>query len=460
MLLLALVAFGVPLALSLRDRVDAEVRFQASSQADILASTASDLLGRGNSRNLQKMVNEGAASVRGRVIVVDRTGKVLADSAGTGTVGQSYAPRPEIVAALGGRNYQKSRHSDTLKADILATATPIRKNGRPVGAVRVTQNVASVHSAVRRTIGGLALIGAVVLLLGLVAGLVISGQVARPIRRLSLAVRRITHGDLTARAPVEGSSDQRSLATSFNEMTERLAGALNAQRRFVADASHQLRTPLTGLRLRLEEAQAVGVSAAAEHELDEGLREVDRLSEMVNELLVLSRVSEQPAGEPALVRLADAADRAVQRWRAAAEERSVSLVRRADTRPGAVLCQPADVDRALDSVVENAVQYSREGGEVTVAVSGGVIEVLDRGPGLEPGEEEAVFERFHRGRAGRSGPPGTGLGLAIARELTRRWGGDVKLTRRDGGGVRAALTYKAAGEQSKDGGERHAAPVS
>lgn len=460
MLLLALVAFGVPLALSLRDRVDAEVRFQASSQADILASTASDLLGKNNRGNLQRVVNEGAASVRGRVIVVDRTGKVLADSAGAATVGQSYAPRPEIAAALGGRNYQKSRHSDTLKADILATATPIRHNGQPDGAVRVTQNVASVHRAVRNTIGGLALIGAVVLILGLVAGLVISGQVARPMRRLSIAVRRITQGDLTARAPVEGSSDQRSLATSFNEMTERLAGALNAQRRFVADASHQLRTPLTGLRLRIEEAQAVGVSPAADHELDEGLHEVDRLSDMVNELLLLSRASEQPAGEPALVRLAGAADRAMQRWQPAAEERSVSLVRAADTQPGAVLCQPADVDRALDSIVENAVQYSREGGEVTVAVSGGVIEVLDRGPGLEAGEEEAVFERFHRGRAGRSGPPGTGLGLPIARELARRWGGDVKLGRRDGGGVRATLTFEVASEQSKDGGERHAAPVS
>jgi signal transduction histidine kinase len=459
-LLLALVAFGVPLALGLRDRVDSEVRFQASSQADILASTASDLLGKSNSRNLQRMVNEGAGSVRGRVIVVDRTGKVLADSAGPGTLGQTYAGRPEVAAALAGRNFQKSRHSDTLKADILATATPIRRNGLPVGAVRVTQNVASVHRAVRNTIGGLALIGAVVLLLGLLAGLVIAGQVARPMRRLNAAVRRITHGDLTARAPVEGSSDQRSLARSFNEMTERLAGALSAQRRFVADASHQLRTPLTGLRLRIEEAQAIGVSPAAEHELDEGLREVDRLSGMVNELLVLSRASEQPAGEAVMVRLDDAADRAVRRWHAAADERSIHLVRASDAHPAAVLCQPADVDRALDSLVENALQYSQPGGDVTVCVAGGEIEVLDRGPGLEPGEEEAVFERFHRGRAGRSGPAGTGLGLAIARELARRWGGEVSRGAREGGGVRATLRYDLANQQSKNGGGRHAAPVS
>jgi two-component system, OmpR family, sensor kinase len=458
-LLLALVAFGVPLALSLRNRVDAEVRFQAASQADILASTAGDLLDSSGRSKLSTLVREGAASVRGRVIVVDSAGRVLADSGSATTVGQSYAARPEIAAALAGRNFQKSRRSDTLSADILATATPIRHNGKPAGAVRVTQSIGSVHSAVRKTIGGLALIGAVVLLLGLAAGVVIAGQVARPLARLNVAVRRIASGDLTARAPVEGSSEQRSLARSFNEMTERLAGALSAQRSFVADASHQLRTPLTGLRLRIEEAQAVGVSPSADRELEEGLREVDRLAEMVDELLVLSRAGERPTAAAQIVPLADAADRAVARWRAAAEERGLRVSRGPDERPASASCYPADVDRALDSLMENAVQYSDPGGEVLVLVSAGSVEVLDRGRGLAPGEEAEVFERFHRGHAGRAGESGTGLGLAIARELARRWGGDAALAPRSGGGVRATLTYPAI-EASRNGGERDEARIS
>lgn len=455
-LLLALVAFGVPLALSLRDRVDAEVRYQALSQADILASTAADLLG--SRSRLAGLVSEGAASVRGRVIVVDRAGRVLADSASNASLGQSYAPRPEIAAALAGRDYQRTRHSDTLHTDILATAIPIRRNGRPAGAVRVTQSIGSVHRAVWTAIGGLSLIGAVVLLLGLAAGLVIAAQVSRPLRRLGVAVRRIAAGDLAARAPVEGSSEQRSLARSFNEMTERLAGALSAQRRFVADASHQLRTPLTGLRLRIEEAQAVGVSDAADHELSEGLREVDRLAEMVDELLVLSRAGERPAAAAEAVDLGHAADRAVERWSAIADERSIALARGIDHEPWVVTCYTPDVDRALDSLIENAIHYSSPGGEVRVGVEHGTVEVLDRGRGLEPGEEREVFERFHRGRAGRSGPPGTGLGLPIARELARRWGAEAAVERRDGGGVRATLSYPPA-ERIGEGGERRAAAV-
>jgi signal transduction histidine kinase len=241
-------------------------------------------------------------------------------------------------------------------------------------------------------------------------------------------------------------------------MTERLAGALTAQRRFVADASHQLRTPLTGLRLRIEEAQATGVSPAARHELDEGLREVDRLSGMLDELLVLSRAGERPSAAAEIVDLAHAADRAVERWHATAEESGVALSRAPDRRPAAISCYPADLDRALDSLLENALQYSDRGGEVEVGVSDATLEVLDRGRGLEPGEEEAVFERFHRGRAGRAGPAGTGLGLAIARELARRWGGDAALEPRLGGGVRATLSYPTI-EGSRNGGERHGAPV-
>ena len=88
---------------------------------------------------------------------------------------------------------------------------------------------------------------------------------------------------------------------------------------------------------------------------------------------------------------------------------------------------------------ENALHYSPSGGRVTVASAPGRIEVLDRGPGLEAGEADDVFERFHRGSAGRAGPSGSGLGLAIARELAREWGGDVTLRNREGGGAVAAL---------------------
>jgi signal transduction histidine kinase len=438
-LLLAIIALGVPLAINLSARVNAEVRTQAQAQADLVAAAAADLLAPGDRQELGTLARSAATSVRGRVLIVNGAGAVLVDSAGGAQVGNNYESRPELQAALRGHQVQTQRRSKTLGQEILATAVPILHNGRPVGAVRVTQSIASVHDAVRRAQLNVILIGAIVLALGLFAGVVIASQVGRPIRRLDQVATRVAHGDLTARAELEGSREQRSLASSFNEMTERIARLLRAQHDFVADASHQLRTPLTGLRLRLEEARAVSTDAAAATQLDAAMGEVDRLAHTVEELLVLSRAGERRlTGSP--LDLGELATGALGRWRAAARERGISLEHRRDGDPAPAWASRRDAERALDMLIENALNYSPSGSTVTVLSAPGRLEVLDRGPGLAADERDAVFERFRRGRAGLRGPPGSGLGLAIARELARAWGGEVTLADRPGGGSAAILS--------------------
>ena len=428
-LLLAIVALEVPLALNLRDRVDAEVRAGARSQAEVAAATSAGQLRR--PAELRRIVTTVARSARGRVVIVDVRGRLVADSESEDALGADYSTRPEIVAALRGDTFQEQRHSQTLDKEILATALPVLARGEPEGAVRVTQSVDAVNRATRSSILGLIAIGGIVLLLGLAAGALIARQIAGPLRRLDDAAERVKEGDLSARAKVEGSQEQRSLATTFNQMTARLERLVEGQREFVADASHQLRTPLSGLRLRLEEARAVARDRATEEEIDGALAEVDRLAAMVTELLLLSQAGEADA--PAeQVDLADAARRAAERF-----PDGVSTVSGVPVPP--VRVAPADLDRALDALIENALHYGN--GRVEVRSRPGALEVLDRGPGLSESDLAAVFERFHRGTAGRAGPSGTGLGLPIARELARRWGGDVTLANRDGGGVRATITF-------------------
>lgn len=438
MLVLAIVALGVPLAINLKARVTAEVKTQAQAQADLVAATAADMLVRPNQPTLATLARTAANSVRGRILIVNRVGGVLADSAGPAQLGLSYESRPEIQAALAGRQIQVTRSSRTLGQQILATAVPIIRNGRPVGAVRVTQSVATVNGAIRNAVLGLALLGLIVLALGLFAGAVIARQVGRPIRRLEGVARRVASGDLDARATLEGSSEQRSLARSFNEMTDRTARLLHAQRNFVADASHQLRTPLTGMRLRLEEASALDEGRASSVEVDAAIAEVDRLSQTVDDLLVLSSAGERRL-EGADIDLDEIARSAVARWRAAAAERRIALEHASDGSHGAVWAARPDLDRALDALVENALRYSPPNTTVTIACAATRIDVCDRGPGIGEDETELVFERFHRGDAGRAGPPGSGLGLAIARELVRNWGGEVTIHTRAAGGTIAML---------------------
>ena len=448
MLLLAVVSLSVPLALRFSALVNQEVSSQARAQANLVEATAAHLLTpltAGNKRELAVLAHAASRSLVGRVIVVDGAGVVLADSGDAATIGTNYATvsRPEFARALAGHRYQAERPSHLLKQVLLVTAVPIRSGAHTIGAVRITQLVSAIHSAVRRTIIELGAIGLIVLALGLGAGALIAGQIVRPLRRLERVARQIAGGDLTARAAVEGSSEQRSLGESFNEMTDRIVRLVDSQRDFVADASHQLRTPLTALRLRLDETRAAGVSGDAARELDAAATEVKRFAQIIDELLVLSRAGERELpGER--VDLDELAARALERWHRSADERKITL-QHVLAEPGAVVwCAPADVERALDALVENALRYAPPDSTVTLVVRSSAVEVLDAGPGISDDERELVFERFHRGRAGRAGPPGTGLGLPIARELARQWGGEVTLANRPAGGAVATLQLRAA----------------
>ena len=439
-LLLIIVALEVPLALNLARRIDAEVKNEAATQAFVVAASASGSMG--DPAELGRVVRRSGRELGARVIVVGPGGGLRADSTVATAPNVSYASRPEIAAALGGERAQGERHSDTLGQDLLYTAVPITNNGKVVGAARVTQSLAAVHSRIRRGVLALIAIGAFALLVGLGLAWFLASSLSQPLRNLAATARRFEAGDLEARAEPAGATEQKEVAAAFNDMAERLGVVLAAQWEFVANASHQLRTPLTGLRLRIESARLKsGPEAAAE--LGAAEREVERLARLLTSLLTLARKGDKPAA-PRPVSLAQAAERAHERWVATAEEdgRELELVGNGDAT---IAASEEDLAILLDNLIENALRYSptrvavdwgRDGSEAWLAV-------LDEGPGLQAGEETQLFERFARGSAG-SGRSGTGLGLAIVQTLAHRWRGEASLSNRLEGGTRAEVRFPAA----------------
>jgi two-component system, OmpR family, sensor kinase len=378
------------------------------------------------------------AKTAGRVIVVDRAGLLRADSAGAGLINSVYATpsRPEIRIALGGSPATRIAKSESLDGtEILAAAAPIflPADPTPVGAVRITQPTTELRNAVRRSLFGVVAIGIGGLVAGLLIAFVLAGSLARPLQRLVGAARRLGAGDLTVRAgKTEGAKELKELGAAFDEMADRLERLVRAQREFVGNASHQLRTPLTGLKLRLESA---GAKAPPElrRDLEAAEREADRLASIVDRLLTLARRVESGAGPEA--DLGVAVEQAATRW----EERATaagSTVRARTTEGVAAGADAEDVGQILDNLIHNAIRYAP--GEVTIAAAldGDRVRLVveDRGPGIPDDERERVTERFYRGRGAM--PGGSGLGLAVVRELAERWHGTVQVKRGEQGGTR------------------------
>lgn len=450
LLVVMAITLAVPLAVNVDRRVSSEFNSGVLSNAAILASRVSDAVvaadrrtGRPSPpRQIARSAAQTARITGARVVVTDGRGRVLADTSHIAGVGEDYATRdrPEFSTALfQGRIDSRRRFSDTLGRELLLVSVPVVDRGRVVGALRISQDMGVVRDTVHRNWLGLGVIAASVAIAGGALAWLLATSLARPVRRLEGAARRLGQGDLEARATPGGASEVSTLALSFNQMADAFAANLAAQRDFVANASHQLRTPLTGLKLRLEAIRDEGGTAAAQ--AAKGEREVDRLNALVDDLLELARAS-STEHTASLLDLGEAAVAASERWAATVAEKGKHI--KAEAQTGAtVWADPADIAHIFDNLIENAIRYSSDASEIAVVANDqdghATLIVSDSGPGIPPDEQARVFERFYRGTNGRRAGAGTGLGLAIVDELARRWGGQVRLL--DGPGTRVEASW-------------------
>jgi two-component system, OmpR family, sensor kinase len=442
------IALAVPLALSVDRRATSELESDVVANAAVLSGRVADLVRIGATNQLTAVVADATVGDDARTVVVNRNGVVLADSSGEALAGEPFATaeRPEFQAAIEGGVDVRQRRSDTLGEDLLLVTVPVTDRGEVIGALRVSAPMGEVESSVRSSWLALGFIGLAVVAAGLVLAWVLAGSIARPVEKLRGAAGRLGRGDLDARVEPEGPREIDELGRSFNRMAGEVSSNLAAQRDFVANASHQLRTPLTGIKLRLEAIRGEGGTAAAEAAKAEA--ELDRLSALVDDLLALARASSDQA-RAERVDLREALRAAGRRWAEPAATGGHDLAV-AEGEAGEVWAAPADVAHVLDNLIENAIRYSPPGTQISVEpVSDGGrpgFVVADTGPGIPPEEREHVFERFYRGTGGRATGPGTGLGLAIVAELAERWGGSVELL--DGPGTTVRARFQAPATDS------------
>ena len=310
------------------------------------------------------------------------------------------------------------RVSDASGSGTLIAAVPIARRERVVGAVRAERSDAVVSRRVWRTRAAMAAIALAVLALAAGLSLLLARRLVRPIDALADAATRLGDGDFTNRADGAGVPELDAAAAALNHTAQRLGAMVERERAFSADASHQLRTPLTALRLDLEAGQATGATPA---DLDRALIEVDRLEDTISTLLAAARDA-GPADQRIDVALLVDEARQVWHGRLAADARPlrVSVV----DEPLVACATPGAVRQILDVLLDNAHRHGS--GAVTVSARAArgavVVEVSDEGAGVS-GDPDAVFARRSPAAAGH------GVGLALARSLAAADGGRLVLQR-------------------------------
>lgn len=356
-----------------------------------------------------------------RVVVVDSERSLVADSDSSG-VDRSF-DRPEIAAALEGELASDVRPSVTLGTDLRFVAAPIIQNYKIVAAVRLSLSESAVNSAVLTAELWLAgFVASVVLAAGLVAWL-LARSLAQPVDALTKVVEELPQ-DLSTRANEnQGTKEIREAAIALNVTAERLEGLVDRTQRVAADASHHLRSPLTGVRLRLEAISDVSKEPDTVANADAAIHEVDRLARRIDQILLLTR---SDSGIVTLQResLSGIAIDRIEAARVIADEKNIEIT--TDLVDCSVTVPTGTCARIIDELLGNAVNYALTQVVVEVRSHGEFAELLvsDDGPGLSSEEEAAqIFNRFYR--ASNSVPGGSGLGLALVQESARLAGGEA-----------------------------------
>jgi len=425
LLVLAVVPLGA--LMTARERVAFRDDQQAATR--VIAAAAEEHLSDHRSATAMRQELHAAAEAGDCAAVYDASARLVASTECTAAQGEEA--RELVDRVLAGHEPVPPENEGRLLA-----AEPAGDVRRPAGAVVLARSAAPLDARIAAIWGWSAGIG----VLGLAASVLLSARLARwvsrPLSTLDSAAQRLGEGDLGERAVVDGGPPEvRRLAATFNTMAGRMEALVHGHRAVIADVSHQLRTPLAALRLRLD-VLAAGAEGDTAEELAGAQGEIARLSRLVDGLLAVAR-AEQATPRPVAVRVDEVVAERVDAWSPVAEERNVLLT----TPPGAALTASlgsGHLEQILDNLIANALDAVPGGGSLTVghraAGRYARVRVMDDGPGMDADAKAVAFHRFGNPEA-----RGTGLGLAIVHRLATVNGGNVQLEDTPGGGLTVVL---------------------
>ncbi len=327
---------------------------------------------------------------------------------------------------------------EVLHSDVVVSVPLHNHEGQVIAHLELSEGPAFGTDVIRGVVRYLLLAVALVVPLAILIGWRISHSISQPIMRLTRATEQMAEGDLRTRVQIERGDELGRLSNTFNNMACQVETTVNTLQQFVADAAHEIKTPITAMRTNLELAEGGITDDNSRSDLALAQRELNRLENLTSSLLALARLesgSVESAREP--LDLARIVRQIHEHFASRAEQAGVMLEVRNAAQPSMIEGDSGQIIRALENLVDNAVKFTPEGGSVTIGLdttsqSGNVqLYVQDTGVGIPDSEVPRLFSRFHRGR-NVSAYPGNGLGLVIVKKIVEDHGGQI--TVQSGGG--------------------------
>ncbi|MFI2206967.1 sensor histidine kinase [Streptomyces sp. NPDC020192] len=451
LILLVLLSLEVPFGILYSHSELSRFSHTAQQGAMTLAEVCEDKMEHGLTADLPELARAYGQRTGSRVLVADRNGAALTDTTARAPLGRDLSAEPDISTALRDQPAVGTRSDPSTGGEVLFATVPGGSDAAVACVVRTVYALGPLKAKVHATWLALTAVGLGVLVAVSLIGFALARSITRPVQALERATAQLAEGRITdPPATDHGPPELRRLAASFTTTATRLQHLLQAQQAFASEASHQLKTPLTSLRLRLENFEP-HLAPCAQDSLDKALGELERLSRMVQGLLALARL-ENSAIRPEAVDLnAVVADRAAI-WTAFADEQQVGIVFSGATAVR-VWAVPGALEQIIDNLLSNALRVSPPGTAITLATATapregsrtppmGELHVIDQGPGMTEAERHRAFDRFWR--AADADHDGTGLGLPMVRQLTHASGGEVTLEAAPGGGLDAVVRLRCA----------------
>ena len=458
-IILALVIFlnTYPIVIS-QDMVFQSKKDSLWRQADIITSTlagSEPLTAEGVEATLTKL---GVTGVD-RLMVTAPDGLVLYDTSEVGNARGTYALLWEVVTALGGEDVFRSEYRE--KSFRSRAAAPILYRGMTQGAVYLYELDEEQAQLLQDLQENLLRISVIVCVVALFFSVLLSKALTRRVGVLLQGIRSVREGEYSYRVSMPGGDELSQLAEEFNELTGRLQTTDEVRRRFVSDASHELKTPLASIRLLSDsilQSEHMDSETAREFVTDIG-DEAERLTRITEKLLTLTRMDTAPPTHLVPVDVKAVVLRAKRMLLPLAQKSAVTFS--LDLAEGCiVLATEDDLSQIAFNLMENAVKYNKAGGEVMVSLffrrgrtqkegDWVILQVEDTGVGIPEADLPKIFERFYRVDKARSrAAGGTGLGLSIVRDTARQHGGTVEVRRRTPEGTCFEVTFPHWKEES------------